>query len=245
MPDEADSTRPQTEPPEPPEAAPKNNYPIVGIGASAGGIDAPKRMFPNIKPGSGMAFVVVQHLDPDHSSVLAEVLARSTSLPVAQIEDDTKVEPDHVYVIPPNAALTIREGRLLLARPVQARGQRNAIDEFFTSLAHDQAENAACVILSGIGSDGTLGLRAIKENAGLTLAQAEAEYDGMMRSAVATGLVDYVLRAEEIPAKIVEYFGHVTRVVNRKTREGVHSDVADHLGQITALLRKQTGHDFS
>ncbi len=237
-----------TTPAQPDELLPARadlGFPIVGIGASAGGIDALRRLFPNVAPTSGMAFVVVLHLDPHHASVLPEVLARSTSLPVTQIEDDTAVEPDHVYVIPPNAALTIRDGHLLLARPAAPRGQRNPIDEFFTSLARDQAENAACVILSGTGSDGTLGLRAIKEGGGLTLAQSEAEYDGMMRSAVATGLVDFVLRAEEMPAKLVDYFGHVTRLENRKRGEGAQSDDANQLHQITAILRAQTGHDFS
>ncbi len=244
MSDELDETRSPEQLEEPRPAWAQPACPIVGIGASAGGVGALRRFFPNVAPDSGMAFVVVQHLDPDHGSALAEVLARSTSLPVTQIGDDTAVEPDHIYVIPPNVALTIREGRLLLSRPVAPRGQRNSIDEFFISLARDQAENAACVILSGTGSDGTVGLRAIKEGGGLTLAQSEAEYDGMMRSAVGTGLVDFVLRAEEMPAKLADYFSHVTRLVNQ-TDAGARPNAADHLEQINALLRAQTGHDFS
>jgi len=217
--------------------------PIVGIGASAGGIDALRRLFRNIAPGCGMAFVVVQHLDPDHGSVLAEVLGRSTSLSVMQIEDNTAVEPDHVYVIPPNAALTIHDGRLLLALPAAPRGQRNPVDEFFTSLARDQEENSACIILSGTGSDGTLGLRAIKEAGGLTLAQSEAEYDGMMRSAVATGLVDFILRVQDMPARLTDYFGHLTR--HEADSESTERNISDYLNEITAMLRAQTGHDFS
>ncbi len=231
--------------PDDPETGTGASCPIVGIGASAGGIDALRRLFPKVESGCGMAFIVVQHLDPHHASALAEILARCTSVPVTQIEDESMVEPDHVYVIPPNASLTIRNGRLLLASPSAPRGHRNPIDELFISLAHDQAENAACVILSGTGSDGTLGLRAIKEHGGLTVAQAEAQYDGMMRSAVATGLVDFILRAEDIPAKLVTYFRHITQLDREKGRDSVQSQAADHLQQITALLRARTGHDFS
>ena len=193
-------------------------FPIVGIGASAGGIDALQQFFPAVPADCGMAFVVVQHLDPDHKSVLAEVLARSSALPVTKIEHEMAVEAGHVYVIPPSAELTIRGGRLQLAEPTAPRGHRCPIDDFFTSLAEDQAENAACVILSGTGSDGTVGLRAIKENGGLTFAQAEAEYDGMMRSAVATGLVDFVLRAEEVPARLHDYFGNRTSYQSSKVK---------------------------
>jgi two-component system CheB/CheR fusion protein len=189
-----------------------------------------------------LAFIVVLHLDPDHKSLLPEVLARSSPLPVTQIEDETTVEPGHIYVIPPKTSLTIRDGRLQLAAPAAPRGQPNVIDEFFTSLARDQGENAACVILSGTGSDGTMGLRAIKENGGLTLAQSEAEYNGMMRNAVSTELVDFVLRAEEIPAKLADYFG---RIDNGKQQEATRSDPADYLAAITALIGTDTGHDFS
>ena len=243
MSDESEETIPPAEPAEAHTPQVEAPCPIVGIGASAGGLDALRRLFRDIAPGCGMAFVVVQHLDPHHGSLLAEVLDRSTSLPVTQIEDNAAVAPDHVYVIPPNAALTILDGRLLLAPPAAPRGQRNPIDEFFTSLAREQEENAACIILSGTGSDGTVGLRAIKEAGGLTLAQSEAEYDGMMRSAVATGLVDFILRVQDMPAKLADYFGHLTR--HEIDSEGAQRDIGDDLGQITAILRAQTGHDFS
>lgn len=242
MPDDADDSGQRVLPSEPARAASGMNCPVVGIGASAGGIDALKRLFPKVDPSCSLAFIVVLHLDPDHKSLLAELIGRSTSLPVAPIEDQAAVEPGHVYVIPPHAGLTIHDGRLRLTPPAALRGQRNVIDEFFTSLARDQGENAACVILSGTGSDGTIGLRAIKEAGGLTLAQSEAEYDGMMRSAVSTGLVDFVLRAEEIPGKLAEYFA---RLNGGGQQKGVLSDPADYLGPITALLRARTGHDFS
>jgi two-component system CheB/CheR fusion protein len=226
---------------EPQGPAPEARFPIVGIGGSAGGVEALHRLLPHIDPGCGMAFIVVLHLDPDHPSILPELLGRTSRLPVMQIQQGTPVEPGHVYVIPPNAALTIHAGRLMLA----PRGSPNTIDEFFTALAVDQEENAACVVLSGAGTDGTIGLRGIKEHGGFALAQSDAEYASMMRSAVATGLVDFVLQAEEIPAKLVDYFGHITRVEQQKGREGAETDVAHQLSQITTLLRAQTGHDFS
>src|SRR5690348_12573651 len=137
--------------------------------------------FSSAKRDFDLAFVVVQHLDPEYKSALPELLGRVVSLPVRAVENDMRVASKNVYVIPPNATLTIENGAFKLTPPVDARYQRTPIDTFFTSLAVDQSENAACVILSGTGSDGTLGLRAIKEHGGLTLAQAGAEYDGMMR----------------------------------------------------------------
>ncbi|MBN9559535.1 MAG: PAS domain-containing protein [Alphaproteobacteria bacterium] len=222
---------------------PEAPCPIIGIGASAGGIDALRRLIPNVE--GGMAFVVVLHLDPDHASVLSEILARCTSLPVIPVEEEVAVESDHIYVISPSTILTIEGGRLRPEQRTGPRGQRNPIDEFLISLANDQGENAACVILSGTGSDGTIGLRAIKEGGGLVLAQAGAEYDGMMRSAVSTGLVDFVLPAEEIPQKLGDYFGRVTRGQDQAVSVDDQLDLAEHLSRITSLLRNQTGHDFS
>jgi two-component system CheB/CheR fusion protein len=245
MAEETEHTEEQPQPDSAERTTSERICPVVGIGASAGGVDALRRLLPQLEPGCGMTFVIVQHLDPDHASLLSEVLARSTSLPVAQIENDSLIEPDRVYVIPPNRILTIRHNRLQLAAPIGARGHRNAIDEFLTSLAHDQAENAACVILSGTGSDGTLGLRAIKENGGLTLAQSDAEYDGMMRSAMSTGLVDFTLPLEEIPTKLADFFDHVNRTDGPTKRTGADPEATAHLSQIIALLRNQTGHDFS
>jgi two-component system CheB/CheR fusion protein len=232
-------------PDRPTDPATANQFcPIVGIGASAGGIQALRRLFPHVRQDCRMAFVIVLHLDPGHASELTGIIARISALPVTEIVDDTLVQANHVYVIPPNASLTIREGRLRLAEPVVPRPFRNTIDEFFISLANDHADHAACVVLSGTGSDGTIGLRAVKEAGGLTLAQAGAEYDGMMRSAVATGLVDFVLPVEEIPLKLEEYF---TRLA--EDGHGIRSDpefeMGDQLSQVITILRNQTGHDFS
>ncbi len=219
--------------------------PVVGIGASAGGISALETMLPLLTPDAGLAYVVVQHLDPDHESVLTSLLARTTKIPVVEIKDQAVVQPDHVYVIPRNASLTVVDDRLQLKPPVEQRGQRTPIDGFLISLATAKGESAAGVILSGTGSDGTIGLRAIKEHGGLTVAQDDAEYDGMMRSAVRTGMVDFVLPLEQIPAKLTDYFRHLTDVDGRKGPDGVRQEATDHLAQICALLRTRTGHDFT
>src|SRR5215208_2274518 len=141
--------------------------PVVGIGASAGGLSALEGLLPAIKPGIGLAFVIVQHLDPDHESALTMLLERLATVPVSQIKNATPVEADHIYVIPPNASLTISEDRLHLAPPIELRGLRMPIDGFFLSLAEARGDTAAGVILSGSGSDGTVGLRAIKAQGGL------------------------------------------------------------------------------
>jgi len=223
----------------------RTGQPIIGIGASAGGIDALQRFFPAVAPDSGMAYVVVLHLDPDHKSILAEVIARASRIPVKTIENDDKVEPNRVYVIPPNATLTMEHGRLRLAKRGGTAADRNSVDNFLVSLAAEQGDNAACVILSGTGSDGTLGLRAIKEHGGLTLAQEDAEYDGMMRSALATGLVDYVLPAEQLAAKLADYFQYLTDRGQSHAPNEVRQEFSDYLTQICTLLRNRTGHDFS
>jgi len=170
-----------------PTPAPRPRCPVVGVGASAGGLEA----FPSGLPAdTGIAFVLVQHLSPQHKSMIEELLRRHAKMPVTEAKQDTPIEPNRIYVIPPNATLTI-EGANLHLVPAKARDGRMPIDDFFSSLAETAGDRAACVILSGTGSDGTIGLRAIKEHGGLSLAQTEesAKYDGMLRSAVATGYV--------------------------------------------------------
>jgi two-component system CheB/CheR fusion protein len=229
-----------------PDQPPSTSIPVVGIGASAGGIGALEALLPLFKEGSGVAFVIVQHLDPTHESILTDLLDRAAELPVVEATDHVAIERDHIYVIPPNKTLTILDSHLQLGPVVQQRGgPRTPIDLFFQSLARAKGELAACIILSGTGSDGTVGLRAIKEEGGLTIAQEGAEYDGMMRSAVRTGMVDFVLPLDEIPAKINDYFRHLTSIDGRKGPDGVRQEAADHLAQIATLLRVRTGHDFS
>jgi len=214
--------------------------PVVGIGASAGGLGALEKMLPAIQSDSGLAFVVVQHLNPDFESALPALLGRLAPIPVALIKDEAVVEANRIYVIPPNASLTLVDGHLRLSVPTEQRGLRTPIDGFFLSLAEVRGERGAGVVLSGAGSDGTLGLRAIKEHGGLTIAQEGAEYDGMMRSAVRSGMVDFVLPLEQIPAKLTDYFHHLDDRGHAET-----TAVTDHLAQICAMLRVRTGHDFS
>lgn len=218
-------------------------FPIIGVGASAGGIGALQKFFPEVPADSGFAYVVIQHLDAEHESVLASIIQRCTSIEVQTAAEGIEIEPDKIYVIPPGVSVTVEDHRFRVARMAATRARRTPIDDFFTSLAQDRSENAAGVILSGTGSDGTIGLRAIKERGGLTLAQESAEYDGMMRSAVQSGLVDMVLPAEEMAGKLVSYFRHSSRSDSERDRH--KRDVAEQLSRIAALLRMRTGHDFS
>ncbi len=177
---------------------------VVGIGASAGGLEAFSKLLAALPSDTGMAFVLVQHLDPNHESVLTELLARTTSLPVSQIEDSTRIEANHVYVIPPNTNLVIQRGSLRLSPRTVGRGQHRPIDDFLRSLAEDQGHRAIGVILSGTASDGTLGLEAIKSEGGITFAQDEAtaRFGSMPHSAISAGVVDFVLPPEKIAAEL-------------------------------------------
>jgi two-component system CheB/CheR fusion protein len=226
-------------------SAGRSPFPIVGIGASAGGIEALELFLKNVPEGSGMAFVIVQHLDPTHKGIMAELLQRATPMKVMQVKDRTRVQPDCVYVIPPNKDMSILRGVLHLLDPVAARGLRLPIDFFFRSLAEDAEERSIGVILSGMGSDGTLGLKAIKGKAGVVFVQdpASAKFDGMPRSAVDAGLADVVAPVEALPGKIVAYLHHVPLM----TKPGLAEEDPAHSGfeKIVILLRSQTGHDFS
>lgn len=221
------------------------NIPIVGLGASAGGLEALESFLKNVPHESGIAFVVVQHLDPTHKGIMVELLQRSTTMPVAQVTDRLKVEPGHVYLIPPNRDLSVLHGVLHLVEPQAPRGLRLPIDFFLRSLADDQQERSIGVILSGMGSDGTLGLRAIKEKAGAAFVQdpASAKFDGMPRSAINSGMADAVAPVEQLPAKIIAYLRHEP-LLDRMDRANADQDQSA-LEQIIILLRMQTGHDFS
>ncbi|HEX9116921.1 MAG TPA: chemotaxis protein CheB, partial [Anaerolineae bacterium] len=223
-------------------------FPVVGIGASAGGLSALEAFFKALpaEPNYGMAFVIVQHLDPEHHSLLTDLIKRYTTMPVYKVSDGMAVEADKVYVIPPNRDLALVEGRLHLLERVARHGLRLPIDFFFRSLALDQADRAICVILSGTGSDGTLGLKAIKEVGGMAMVQSleSASYDGMPRSAIATGQVDYILPPEKMPGELAAYTqrAYVHRaqpVASPAARPG------NSLQKIAALLRAHNGHDFT
>ena len=223
------------------------SFPVVGMGASAGGLDAFEKFFERMPADCGMAFVLVQHLAPDHNSLMAELLSRVTTMPVQAVEDGTAVEPNHVYVIPPNAKLTIASGVLELAAPTELRGQRKPIDTFLQSLAEDQQHNAICVMLSGTGNDGTSGLRAIKEWGGMAMAQSResAGYDGIPQSAIATGMVDHVLPVEEMPAQLMKYAHHLGALLENNGFEDTRAATVARLGRICLILKRRTGHDFS
>ena len=220
-------------------------FPIVGIGASAGGLEALDLFLKNVPVNSGMAFVIVQHLDPTHKGIMVELLQRATAMKVVQVEDRMQVEPDRVYVIPPNRDMSLLHGALHLLDPVAPRGLRLPIDFFFRSLADDLHDKSIGVILSGMGSDGTLGLRAIKEKAGVVFVQApdSAKFDGMPRSAIDAGLADVVAPAEELPGRIVAYLRHSPiapppgHILEEKTQSA--------LEKVFILLRTKTGQDFS
>ena len=221
---------------------------IVGIGASAGGLDALKTFFANMPPDSGMAFVLVQHLSPDHKSMLADLVGRATMMPVVEAENNMPIASNTVHVIPPDATLTLKQRSLHVSRPAPPRERRRPIDTFFSSLAEEHGENAVCIILSGTGTDGTLGLKTIKEHGGLTFAQAGIDHipkSGMPQSAAATGLVDEIMPVEEMPARLLDYQSHLRTVASRKDGDGTRLDAADHLAKISALLRARVGHDFS
>lgn len=221
---------------------------IVGIGASAGGLEAFRTFFANMPADSGMAFVLVQHLDPHHKSMLVDLLGRHTEMKVVEAADGMRVAANRIFIIPPNATLTIADGALRVTTPAPVREHRRPIDTFFASLAEDQEERAVCIVLSGTGSDGTLGLRKVKEYGGLTLAQADFDataLSGMPQSAAATGLVDHIIPAAEMPALLMDYRQHLHKVAPQKDGDGNRGDRSAHLAAICALLRAGTGHDFS
>ena len=223
-------------------------FPIVGIGASAGGLAAFEAFFSGMPPDKdpGMAFVLVQHLAPDHKSILTELIRRYTRMQVFQVEDGMVVQPNCAYIIPPNHDMAFLNGALQLLPPLAPRGQRLPIDFFFRSLAQDQHERAIGVILSGTGSDGTLGVRAIKGEGGMAMAQTptSTEFDGMPCSAIATGLVDYELPPSEMAAQLIAY---ATHAFGKPCQPDTHPNptAESALKKIFILLRAQAGHDFS
>ncbi len=217
------------------------NFPIVGLGASAGGLEAFEQFFRNMPADSDMAFVLVSHLDPSHASILTEILQRTTTMRVAEAQDQMQITPNCVYVIPPNRDMTIFNGSLQLSIPAMPHGQRMPIDAFLRSLAEDQAEKAIGIILSGTGTDGTLGLRAILGAGGITFAQepTTAKFDGMPSSAIQAGYVSHILPVEEIPKVLM------TGVHNLILQRPTPIIALSGINRILMQLRTSTGHDFS
>ena len=222
-------------------------FPIVGIGASAGGLEAFSELLRYLPEKTGMAFVLVQHLDPKHGSSLQEILSRTTKIPVTEITQGLLVQPDHAYVIPANTNLTIKNGILHLGSRVLTHGQHMPIDNFFRSLAESAGQPAIGVILSGTASDGTEGCRAIKGAGGITFAQDEsAKYDSMPRNAVNAGCIDFILSPRDISRELggISQHPYVARVVSPAT-EGFEGMVGSDLNALFGLLRESTGVDFT
>jgi PAS domain S-box-containing protein len=225
--------------------AKRPDVPVVGIGASAGGIEALSRFFDAMAADSGMAFVVVLHLDPTHHSELAPLLGRRTAMPVVEVADGMRIEANRVHVIVPDRSLEIRDDRLRLYEPNEPRGHRHPVDVLFTSLAEQRRERAVAIVLSGTGSNGTEGLKAIKASGGMTLAQQPetARFDGMPRSAIAAGAADHVLPPEKMPEVLLRYARH-GYVAAPDGVKGAAPDGQLALDPVLALLRLRSGHDF-
>ncbi len=227
----------------PEDAAP---FFVVGVGASAGGLETLETLLAQLDPKAALALVVVTHLDPTRKSLMAELLSRKTPIPVAEAVDGQSVQPGCVYVIPPGKDIAIVRGRLWLQPPATHHGVRHPIDSFFRSLAIDQADNAVGVILSGAGSDGMLGLKEIKGAGGVVMAQepSTAKYEGMPRSAIATGMVDLVLPVEELPGALADYVRRARGALTPAT-DAASSRRNDLIDAILAQIRGQLNHDFS
>ncbi len=228
----------------------KNIFPVVGIGASAGGLEAVKELFKHLPPDTGMSFVFIQHLDPTHASSLPEILSRTTRIPVIETSHDLRLKPDHIFVIPPNKDITVSNATLFLSPRNKSSGLHLPIDTFLQTLAEDKKGAAVGVILSGTGSDGVLGLRAIKSEGGITFAQdsESAKYAAMPENAIAAGVVDFVLSPRKIADELVKLSRFEGRafLFGKSIRPGVGAaERGNHLRAIIALLRESTGVDFS
>jgi len=228
------------------ESTETNRFPIVGIGASAGGLEAFEQFLSKVPQNSGMAYVVIQHLDPTQKGMLPELLQRITKMKVFQVKNRMVVKPNCVYVIPPNKSMTIRKGVLYLSEPIEKRGLRLPIDYFLSSLANDRLDRSVAVILSGMGADGSIGIRAIKEKNGLTMVQKPetAKFDSMPRNAIDSTPIDFVAPAMELPEKLKTFFKDLPFL---QSETEIEVELQDHrpLEKINNLLRARTGNDFT
>ena len=219
-------------------------FPIVGIGASAGGLEALEQFFLNMPKATGIAFVVIQHLAPNNISTSAEIIQQTTSMKVLQASDCLLVEPNHIYVIPPNKSMSILNGTLHLSESIEAHGIRLPIDFFFSSLAIDRKEKSIGIILSGMGSDGSMGVKAIKEKSGLVVVQNpdNAKFDSMPRSAMRAVFVDIIADANDLPTKLITLLKNNSSITSKLENE---TQINTNLEKIIILINTKTGHDFS
>jgi two-component system, chemotaxis family, CheB/CheR fusion protein len=228
------------------EEPPRLPFPVVGIGASAGGLPAFQEFFRAMPSDSGIAFVLIQHLPPDRESLVADILARSTKMTVLQVEDGMPVEPNHVYVIRPGHTLTIREGRLHLGERLDKPRHSRPVDDFFRSLAEEQRERAICIIMSGMGSNGAVGAQAIKAIGGLCIAQdpESAEFPSMPRHLIDAGYADHILRPAEMPEVLLGYAGHPYARSGRQNADAIMRREQQHFREVLAILRTRSKQDF-
>lgn len=224
----------------------QNSFTVVGIGASAGGLEALSLFFDNVSAQSGIAYVVVQHLDPTKESLMAELLAHHANLPVTQVTERTLLRPDHVYVMPPNRDLSVDNGALVLTKQVELRGQRLPIDCLFQSMAEQLESRAVCLVLSGTGADGSLGLKLVKQHGGLVMVQdpSTAAHDGMPRNAISSGMADLVLAVEMMPEALVRHATQ-THAQGSKQKGLANEDVDSGLPSILAIIQTRLNQDFS
>lgn len=222
------------------------DFPVVGIGASAGGLEAFTKLFKALPTDSGMAFILIQHLDPTHESMMVALLGNHTAMKVLQAADGMRIERDHVYVIPPRVYLSIQNGSLHLSVPRERHGARMPLDFFLSSLAEQYGERAVCAILSGTGADGSLGLKAVKEKGGLVIVQDPegAAFDGMPRNAIGTGVVDMILPVEKIPRALQKY-AKGAAFKRKGNRVEPSPSAQTNLPEIIDLLRARTSHNFA
>jgi two-component system, chemotaxis family, CheB/CheR fusion protein len=224
----------------------RTDLPVVGIGASAGGLEALEKFFQNMPIDKNITFVVIQHLSPKHKSLMPDILQKSTGMEISQIQKNTTVQPNHIYLNPPDKYVRIENGILKLSNPPNAQGPHLAIDYFLRSLAEDKADRASAIILSGTGTDGTLGIRAIKEKGGIVMVQdqKEARYDGMPLSAIHTGLVDLIRPVEKMPLELINYIEHSILLGEEVTAKG-KDQTWNEIKKIFAIINSKLGHDFS
>ena len=222
------------------------DFAVIGIGASAGGLDACRKLLVATPSDTGMAFILVQHLDPNHKSMMVDLLSGSTSMTVQQAVDGMPIKRNHVYVIPPGVYLSVTNGRLCLSQPKARHGARLPFDFLLHTLAGEYGKRAVCMVLSGTGGDGSLGLKTVKTNGGLVIAQdpEDAGYSGMPKSAIATGNVDLVLAIEKIPTALANYGRQIAPARGRLSQQP-KGELGDRLPEIIELLRSKTAHDFA
>ena len=225
----------------------ENDFYYVGIGASAGGLEALKEFFTNMPDKTGMAFIIIQHLSPDYKSLMDELLARHTKIPIQVVKDGMVVQPDNIYLIPPKKNLSVFHGKLFLEDKDSKTHLSLPIDIFFRSLAVDKGKKAIAVILSGTGSDGTLGLKSVKEAGGMIMVQDEksAKFDGMPKSSISTGIVDYILKPEDMYKELINYIEHPLGKKGKEKKNDNGPKNIDSLTKIIMLLRDHSGIDFS